>query len=95
MKILGNIPKVNGVYDKNKNVNKVSKKEKIASKKDVVSISGEAKDYQTVMKTLAKVPDIRKDRIAELEKEYSSGTYTPDGKTIADKLVSGVFEKKA
>ncbi|MFZ5986023.1 MAG: flagellar biosynthesis anti-sigma factor FlgM [Bacillota bacterium] len=95
MKIWGEIPKVTGVYDKQKNVNKVDKTRNVASKKDVVSISNQAKDFQTVMKALRDVPDIRKDKVEGIKERYEAGDYEVKETDIADKILKSIADKKA
>jgi negative regulator of flagellin synthesis FlgM len=95
MKIWGEIPKIFGVYDKQKSVGKVDKASGVAPKKDVLSISSEAKDFQTVMKGLKDVPDIRADKVKELSSRYDSGTYDVNGKDIADRVIKAIIDKKA
>lgn len=94
MKIWEGIPKVSGVYDKHKSVNKAGKTGSVATKKDVVSISSHAKDIQTVMKALKDVPDIRKDRVDDLTKKIETGTYEVKETDIADKILKSISEKK-
>ena len=95
MKIWGDIPKVSGVYDKQKSLSKVDKTSGVSAKKDVVSISSQAKDYQTVMKALRDVPDVRNDKVSELADKYESGNYDVKGGTIADKVVNSMLDRKA
>jgi negative regulator of flagellin synthesis FlgM len=87
MKIWGEVPKVSGIYDKNKNVKRTEGTSSIASKKDVVSISGPAKDYQTVMKAIKDVPSIRQDKVDNLVDKYDSGNYDINGKDTAEKII--------
>lgn len=94
MKIWGNIPKITEIYGKQKNLNKVNKTEGVSRKKDVLSISNEAKDFQTVMKALKDVPDIRQDKVNEIAKKYRSGKYNIDSKDVADKIVKSIIDKK-
>ena len=93
MKIWGEVPKISGVYDKHKSINKVDKASGVTSKKDVVSISNQAKDFQTVMKTLKDVPDIRKVKVSELADKYEAGNYDVSGSDIADKVLKSMFAK--
>lgn len=94
MKIWGEIPKVSGIYDKNKKLNKVDGISGISSKKDVISISNQAKDIQTVMKVLKDVPDVRQEKVKELSEKYESGGYNANGKEIADKIISSIMDKR-
>ena len=94
MKIWGNTPKIPGVYDKQKNMARVNKTAGAAGKKDVLSISSKAKDFQTVMKALKDVPDMRKDRVDELSQKYRSGNYQVDGGDVADRIIKSFIDKK-
>lgn len=93
MRIWGDVPKVSGIYGKNKNIDKTEKTSGVASKKDVVSISNQAKDFQAIMKAVKDVPDIRTDKVNELKDKYESGSYNVDGKDIAQKLFHSVTDK--
>lgn len=95
MRIPGDIPKITGAYDKPKNIGKIDKTGSIASKKDVVSISSQAKDFQTVFKALKDVPDIRQGKVNELVEKYEEGNYSIDGRDVADRVLKTVFDKKA
>jgi negative regulator of flagellin synthesis FlgM len=94
MKIWGDIPKVFGIYGKNKKVAGVDKKSGIPSKKDVVSISNQAKDFQTVKKALKEVPDVREDKVRELNERFYSGKYDVKGSDVADRIVKSMLDKK-
>lgn len=93
MKIWGEIPKILGIYDKQKNAGKVDKAAGVTSKKDMLSISEQAKDYQTALKAVRDIPDIRADKIKELEAKYRSG-YTGSGSETAEKIISLIIDKK-
>lgn len=94
MKIWGEIPKVSGVYNKQKSVGKVDKADSVSSKKDVVSISKEAKDYQTVMRALKDTPEIRSEKVNSLKDKYEAGEYNVKETDIADKILKSVMDKK-
>jgi negative regulator of flagellin synthesis FlgM len=95
MRIPNNIPKITGAYDKKNNIGRVDRTSSVASKKDVVSISSQAKDFQTVLKALKDIPDIRQGKVNELAEKYQSGNYSVNGSDIADKVLKTVFDKKA
>lgn len=94
MKIQGEIPKVSKVYDSQKNITKTDRGNKATTKKDVVSISGQGRDFQTVMKALKDIPDIRKDKVEKIQKQIETGKYQVSGKDIADSILSNITEKK-
>lgn len=95
MKIWGEIPKILGISNKYGNVNKVDKTSAVVSKKDAVSISSQAKDFQTVMRALKDVPDVRGEKVRDLSAKYEAGSYDVSGRDIADKIVKSVFDTKA
>lgn len=94
MKIWGEVPKVSGIYAQNKNVKRVEGTSSIASKKDVVSISGPAKDYQTVMKAIKDVPNIRQDKVDNLVDKYESGNYDVNGRDTADMIIKSIVNSR-
>jgi negative regulator of flagellin synthesis FlgM len=94
MKISGEFPKISGVYDKNKKTDKVDKTYGVKSKKDMLSISSQAKDFQSVMKALKDVPDVRHDKVNEYKEKYEAGKYDVKGRQIADKILKS-FDNKA
>ncbi len=95
MRIPGDISKISGVYDQQKSVGRVGKTGAVASKKDVLSISNEAKDFQTVFKALKDIPDIRQGKVNELSGKVQAGNYDVDGKDIIDKVIKNSFDIKA
>lgn len=95
MRIPGDISKITGVYGTQKNTGRIGKTGSVASKKDVLSISNEAKDFQTVNKALKDVPDIRQSKVAELLGRFEAGSYNVTGRDVADKVINTVFDKKA
>lgn len=95
MRIPGDIPKITGAYGTQKNAGRIGKVGSVASKKDVLSISNEAKDFQTVNKALKDVPDIRQSKVAELLGKLESGGYKVSGRDMVDKVVNTIFDKKA
>ncbi|MDK2799521.1 MAG: negative regulator of flagellin synthesis FlgM [Clostridiales bacterium] len=95
MRIPGDFSKIIGVYNKNKNVAKINKNQGIEGKKDTITLSNQAKDYQVALKALRQVPDIREEKVRELAQRYADGTYNVSGKDVAEKLVNRFFDKKA
>ncbi len=95
MKIWGDISRISGVYNRQKDVKRAQKAEKSEPKKDAVSISCKAKDLQTIQKALRQIPDIRREKVDELAKKYNTGSYNPEGRDIAQKIIESVFDSKA
>ena len=94
MKIWGDVPKVLGVYDKGKSVAKTGGTAGVASKKDQLSISAPAKDFQTALKAVKEIPDIRNEKVNELADKYESGTYNVSGNDTADKIIRSMFDSR-
>ncbi len=95
MRIPGDYSKVLGIYNKNKKVVKTDKTQNVKGKKDVVSLSNQAKDYQIAQKAVRQTPNIRQEKVQELEQKFASGTYDVSGKDVADKLVTKFMDEKA
>jgi len=95
MRIPGDISKITGVYGTQNNINKVGRTGSVSSKKDVVSISNEAKDFQTIFKALKEVPDIRQDKVDSIIGKIEAGNYSVSGRDVAERIVKSVFDKKA
>jgi negative regulator of flagellin synthesis FlgM len=90
---------INQIYKANKVDGKKAVTETVSTsgKKDQVLISKEAMDFQTVlksMKQLNNLPDIREDVINPIKEKLENGSYTVDSKSLADKIISGGFNKK-
>lgn len=93
MRINGDVTKVSGIYSKNKNVGKVDKAESTTAKKDIISISNQAKDFQTAMKTLKDIPDIRQDKVSGIQDMYDKGEYNVSSDDLADKVINSIKNK--
>ena len=55
-------------------------------KRDVVALSVQAKDYQTVRNALSKVPDVREDLVRDIAARIANGTYNVSAKDVAGKI---------
>ena len=61
---------------------------KAEDKRDVVALSGQAKDYQTVRAALSKTPDVREDLVRELSDRIANGTYRVSARDVAESIFS-------
>ena len=95
MRIPGDISKITGVYGTQKSVGRIEKTGSVSYKKDVVSISNEAKDFQVVNRALRSVADIRQSRVNELREILESGSYNVSGQDVAGKVIDSIFDQKA
>lgn len=53
-----------------------------------VSLSSAARDIQQAEKAIEKLPDIREDKVRELQDQIETGTYNISGEKIAGKMIS-------
>jgi negative regulator of flagellin synthesis FlgM len=54
---------------------------------DSMELSTRAADIRTALDALAKAPELREDRVAELSQQLEQGTLTQDGASLAQKLL--------
>lgn len=50
-------------------------------------ISSKAREFSQAKEAAAKAPDVREDKIAELKRRISAGTYQVNAQALADKMV--------
>ncbi|BBD06812.1 flagellar biosynthesis anti-sigma factor FlgM [Desulfovibrio ferrophilus] len=55
---------------------------------DNISVSEDARLLSIAMKTANETPDTRTDKVAELKAQVQGGTYSANGRTIAERLVA-------
>ena len=65
-----------------------------SSIQDKINISSKVKMYQDIKDAVLGAPDIRADKVKDIEQKISSGTYSPDYNAIADKLLSPNISSK-
>lgn len=83
------IDAINRIYESYKaQATTASKKIDKTSSKDEVAFSSEAKDFATITKLLSEVPDVRTDKVQELKKSISSGSYNVKAEEVAGKILS-------
>jgi negative regulator of flagellin synthesis FlgM len=94
MKIWGDNPRVFGVYNQTTPVGKVKKHESVASRKDEYKVSSQARDYQSVMKALRNIPDIRQDKVNEISGKIEAGSYKVQARDVSDKIIRMLSRKE-
>ncbi|WP_045215299.1 flagellar biosynthesis anti-sigma factor FlgM [Desulfonatronovibrio magnus] len=57
------------------------------SSSDRVSLSQDAKLFRTGLEQAMKADDVRADRVEELKARVKDGTYEPDSRRIAEKMI--------
>jgi flagellar biosynthesis anti-sigma factor FlgM len=55
---------------------------------DQVRISTRAKEFQRAYELIAQAPDIRAEKVAELQETIKNGTYNVRGEQVANKLIT-------
>lgn len=64
------------------------------SKTDGVVLSQEAQQVKALKDKIAQAPEVRTERIEELRKQIASGTYRPDAREVADRMIKArVFDE--
>lgn len=90
MKIINNsIYKALKLYNSQKQTKDIKASAK-AEKKDKVSLSSKAIEYQIAMKALKNVPDVRKDKVDEIKRQIEAGTYKIDSGKIVEKMFENI-----
>ncbi|NLU52790.1 MAG: flagellar biosynthesis anti-sigma factor FlgM [Clostridiaceae bacterium] len=87
MKIWGSIPKVSGIYGDSAKVDKAAKVNVTSSKKDELTISTIANDFNVALKALRQVPDVREDKVNEILKKMERGQYKVTSEDVAKKIL--------
>lgn len=59
-----------------------------ANPNDSIELSSTAQDFSTVLEVVAKTPDIREERISEIQSQIDSGNYNVSSQAIANKILS-------
>ena len=92
---VNDVSKIIGVYENKITGGRQAPKVKSSPGSDKLSLSSSAKDFQTVMRGLKDVPDVREDKVREVSQKYGDTNYNPDYREVAEGLLSsGVFDKK-
>jgi len=66
---------------------------KAAASYDQVEISRQGQDYQVAKKAIFNQPDVRMDRVNEINSRMASGTYNINMEEVAEKLVDAYFDQ--
>jgi negative regulator of flagellin synthesis FlgM len=71
---------------------KAKAKNQAASTGDRVSVSSDSKLVAEAAKVASESPDVRVDRVEALRNQVQAGTYNPDPRRIAEKMVEGELD---
>lgn len=94
MKIWGEVPKVASVYGNTKRPEKIAGTKEVAAKRDELTISAPAKDFQTVMKAVRALPDVREEKVTEIGAKMEAGTYKVEAKDVSAKIIASLMAKR-
>ncbi|MDF2628936.1 MAG: Anti-sigma-28 factor, FlgM [Symbiobacteriaceae bacterium] len=85
---INNVPGAMGVYQKS-GVRRVTGSQEASrpTKGDGVVLSKEAQQALALKDKVSQAPEVRQQRIEELRRQIESGTYKPDARQVADKLL--------
>jgi len=87
----GNAQKIQQTYLRNEQVRAESERQAnngaVSSPSERVDLSTTAKDIQQLKDALAQLPDVREEKIREVQKMLKDGTYNVSADQIAGKMV--------
>ncbi|MGF7059777.1 flagellar biosynthesis anti-sigma factor FlgM [Brassicibacter mesophilus] len=90
MKIFNNnIDKIVQAY-KRQDAKKGVKEAGRLTKKDQLSLSEKAKEYQAAMNALKDTPDVRTEKVEAIKHQIETGTYKVDASKIAQKMLDNI-----
>ncbi|MGO9380316.1 MAG: flagellar biosynthesis anti-sigma factor FlgM [Dissulfurispiraceae bacterium] len=61
------------------------------SQDDQITLSGTAKEIGRLQAEVSKLPDVRTDRVEELQNAINSGTYNVKGEAVAGKVIKNAI----
>jgi len=86
---IGGISRVQGAYRLNSFENKnTSRLDRARETKQILTLSDQARDFQTVLDAVRNVPDIREDKVSAIQGRINSGDYNISAAAIASKILS-------
>lgn len=94
---VNNVPGIIGAYQKT-GPRKAAKEQETsnAAKSDGVVLSKEAQAVRALKDKVSQAPEVRQERIDALRQQIEAGTYRPDGREVAAKMVKArVFDDLA
>ena len=67
------------------------KSAEVTSQDDQITLSGTAKVIGRLKAEVSKLPDVRADRVGELQNAINSGTYNVKGEAVAGKVIKNAI----
>ena len=58
-----------------------------ATQQDGLAVSSFAREMANISAEMAKIPEIREDKVADLKEQIDGGTYKPDLNVLAERLI--------
>ena len=75
-------------YRSAENIKKETKTGSAFPQSEKIELSNDVKDFSQIKKVLDNTPEIREDKVQQLKKQISDGTYNVNGEKVAEKMVS-------
>ena len=85
--MITNVNKIDSTFGSYTNQTTAKRPQKPLAKTDQVSFSATAQDFNTAREALAKIPDIRTQRVKELSAQIEAGRYNISSQDIATKII--------
>ena len=82
-KSLGNVQDLN----KKREIDKQVDTQKTGSSSDKVSLSGKAREISELKGLIGEIPDIRRDKVEDVQRAIDTGTYNLESLKIAHKIL--------
>lgn len=89
LKIGGSVP-MQGVSRYNNVQKPASKPAAGVDGMDKVDISASSRSFSTALRAVKDAPEVRMDKVKELQAQIQNGTYKVDSKALAEKILSEV-----
>ena len=86
---INNVFRTYEVYSSS-NFTKPQRMSREEEKRDIVTLSNQAKDFQTAYKALSQVPDIREDKVLDIQSRIIYGEYNVSCSDLANKLLENI-----
>lgn len=67
-----------------------TKKINKTDKRDEVSLSENAKEFQNIYQKLKNVPDVREEKVDRIKEQLRTGTYNVNSEEVAEKILSSI-----
>jgi negative regulator of flagellin synthesis FlgM len=86
---INGLPRVQGAYRISSFENRsTGRMDRARETKEILTLSDQARDFRTVLDAVSKLPDIREDKVADIQNRIKNGEYNISASAIANKILS-------